>query len=94
MSVREAPGEGPLHLAAGNGRDRLSVPRPALDAARRHRLAQTAADLDTTDRRMSNDEDSSVFMLVLLMHSYQIDGILLPCFPLRCLISMGSILRR
>lgn len=43
---------------------------------------------------MSNDEDSSVFMRVLLMHSHQIDGILLPCFLLRCLISMGLIPRR
>ena len=42
---------------------------------------------------MSNDEDSPVFMRVLLMHLYQIDGILLPCFPLRCLILMGSILK-
>ena len=83
-----------LHLATGHGRHCLSVPRSALDAARRDRLAQTAAHLDTADRRMSNDEDSPMFMRVLLMHSHQIDGILLPCFPLRCLISMGSILRR
>jgi hypothetical protein len=34
-----------------------------------------------------------VFMRVLWMHSHQIDGILLPCFPLRCLILMGSILK-
>ena len=43
---------------------------------------------------MIDDEDSPVFMRVLWMHSDQIDGILLPCSPLRCLISMGSILRR
>jgi len=38
--------------------------------------------------------DSPVFMQVLLMHSHPIDGILLPCFPLRCLILMGSITKR
>ena len=43
---------------------------------------------------MSDDEDSPVFMRVLLLHSDQIDGILIACFPLRCLISMGLIPRR
>ena len=43
---------------------------------------------------MSNDEDSPVFMRVLLLHADEINGILEPCFPLRCLISMGLIPRR
>ena len=94
MSFCEAFGKGPLHLATGDRRHCLSVPRTAFDAARRHRLAQTAADVDTGDRRMSNDEDSPVFMRVLLLHSDDIDGILIACFPPLFLISMGSIPRR
>jgi hypothetical protein len=94
VSVCEALGKGPLHLATGNRRHRLSIPCPAFDVARRHRLAQASEDVDATDRRMSNDEDSPVFMRVLLPHSDVIDGILEPCFPLRCLISMGLIPRR
>ena len=43
---------------------------------------------------MSNDEDSPVFMRVLLLHSDDIDGILIACFPPLFLISMGSIPRR
>ena len=43
---------------------------------------------------MSNDYDSPVFMRVFLPYSEEIDGILLACFPLRCLIWMGLILRR
>ena len=43
---------------------------------------------------MSDDDDSPVFIRVLLLHSDEIDGILKPCFPLRCLISMGLIPRR
>jgi hypothetical protein len=39
-------------------------------------------------------EDSPVFMQVLSMHSNPIDGILVPCFPLRYLILMGSITKR
>jgi transposase len=46
MSFCEAFGEGSLHLAAGNRRHGLSVPSTAFHAARRHRLAQTAEDLD------------------------------------------------
>jgi hypothetical protein len=43
---------------------------------------------------MSNDEDSPVFMRVFLLRSVEVDDILLAWFPLRCLISMGSIPRR
>ena len=43
---------------------------------------------------MSNDEDSPVFMRVLVLHSDDIDGILIACFPPLFLISMGSISRR
>lgn len=43
---------------------------------------------------MSNHEGSPVFMRVLLLHSDEIDGILVACFPLPCLIWMDSIPRR
>jgi hypothetical protein len=44
---------------------------------------------------MSNDEDSLVFMrLSSLLHSDCADGILAPCFLLRCPIWMRSILKR
>ncbi len=44
---------------------------------------------------MSNDEDSPVFMrLSSLLHFDCLDGILDPCFPLRCPIWMRSILKR
>jgi hypothetical protein len=42
---------------------------------------------------VSNNEDSPVFMRVFLLHSDEIDGILIALFPLRCQISMGLILR-
>ena len=42
---------------------------------------------------MSNDSDSPVFMRVFLLYCEKIDGILFACFPLRCLIWMGLILR-
>jgi hypothetical protein len=43
---------------------------------------------------VSDDEGSPVFMRVLLLHRDQIDGILIACFRLRCLISTGLIPRR
>ena len=43
---------------------------------------------------MSDDEGSPVFMQVLLLHRDPIDGILIACFPLRCLISTDLIPRR
>jgi hypothetical protein len=44
---------------------------------------------------MSNDEDSPVFMhLSSLLHSNCANGILDPCFLLRCPIWMRSILKR
>jgi hypothetical protein len=43
---------------------------------------------------MSDDEDSSLFIRLLVLYSAAIDGILIACFPLRCLISMGLIPRR
>jgi hypothetical protein len=43
---------------------------------------------------MSDDEDSPLFMPLLVLYSVAIDGILIACFPLRCLISMGLIPRR
>ena len=71
----------------------MSVTRSAFDAARGDRLAKAAEDLDARDSCMSNDEDSPVFMRVFLLHSDEIDGILIAWFPLRCQISMGLILR-
>lgn len=56
-------------------------------------MAQAAEDVGTGDRGMSNDQDSPVFMRVFLLYGEKIDGILLACFPLRCLIWMGLILR-
>ena len=86
MSFREAFGEGAFHLAAGNRRHCLSVSRPAIDAARRHRLAQARENLDAGVGRMSDDDDSPVFIGFLLLHSDESGGILEPCFPLRCRI--------
>jgi hypothetical protein len=56
-------------------------------------LAEATEDLGTGDRGMSDDSDSPVFMRVFLSYGKKIDGILLTCFPLRCLIWMGLILR-
>jgi len=95
MSSREAIREGAFYLASSHGRYGCSFTRPALDAAGRHRLAQAAEDLDAGSRGMSNDEDSPVFMrLSSLLHSDCADGILDPCFLLRCPIWMRSILKR
>jgi hypothetical protein len=77
MSFCEAFGEGPFHLATGDWRYSLSIARPAFDAARGHRLAEAAEDVDTRDRRMSDDEVSPVFIGVLLLHSDEIDGIII-----------------
>jgi hypothetical protein len=43
---------------------------------------------------MSDDEGSPVFMRVLLLHRDPINGILIACFRLPCLISTGLTLRR
>jgi hypothetical protein len=43
---------------------------------------------------MINDPDSPVFMRVFLRYCEEIDGILLACFPLRCLTLMRLILQR
>src|SRR2546423_1381 len=89
MSPREAIRKGAFYLASSHGRHGRSFSRPTLDAAGRHRLAAPAADVDTGDRGMSNDEDSPVFMRVSsLLHSDFADGILDPCFLLRCPIWM------
>jgi hypothetical protein len=50
--------------------------------------------MDTGDSRVSDDAGSLVFMRFLLLHTDQIDGILIACFRLRCLISTGLIPRR
>jgi hypothetical protein len=50
--------------------------------------------MDTSDRGVSDEADSSLFMRLFLLHSDEIDGILIACFPLRCLIWMDSIPRR
>jgi len=42
---------------------------------------------------MIDDDDSPLFIGVLLLHSDEIGGILKPCFPLRCRISTGLIPR-
>lgn len=94
MPVRKAVREGPVHLAAGNRRHSLSVASTAFDVARRHRLAQTSEEVDTANRRMSNDEDSPVFMRFFLLHLDEIDGILNACFRLRCLTLMRLIPQR
>lgn len=57
-------------------------------------MAQATEDVDAGDRGMSNDSDSPVFMRVFLRYYEEIDGILLACFPLRCLIWMRLILQR
>ena len=56
---------GDVHLAAGYGRNCLSDPCAAFDAARRHRLAQAAENLDARDCGVSDKCDSPVFMRVL-----------------------------
>jgi hypothetical protein len=43
---------------------------------------------------MSYDQDSPVFIRVLLLHSDEIDGIIIACFLLLFLIWMDSIPRR
>jgi transposase len=63
------------------------------DATRGHRLAEATEDVDTRDRRMSYDHDSPVFIRVLLLHSGEIDGIIIACFLLLFPIWMGSIPR-
>jgi hypothetical protein len=68
MSFREAFGEGSLHLAAGDRRHCLLVSRPAFDVARRHRLAQAREDVDAGVGRMSDEDDSPLFIRVLLLH--------------------------
>lgn len=49
--------------------------------------------MDASDRRVSDHEDSPVFMRLFLLHLDEIDGILIACYLLRCQISMGLILR-
>jgi hypothetical protein len=56
-------------------------------------LAEAAEDVDTRDRRMSDDEVSPVFIGVLLLHSDEIDGIIIACFLSLFLIWMDSIPR-
>jgi hypothetical protein len=46
LSVRQAPGEGPLYLATSYGRDGFPDPCAAFDAAGRHRLAVPEENLD------------------------------------------------
>jgi hypothetical protein len=95
MSFREAIRKRTLYLAPGDGRNGCTLTRPTLDAAGRYRLAQAPEDLDAGDRGMSDDEDSPVFMrLLLLLHFYSADGILHACFLLRCPISIRSIPKR
>ena len=42
---------------------------------------------------MSDDDDSPLFIGVLLLHSDESSGILKPCFPLHFRILMGLIQR-
>jgi hypothetical protein len=42
---------------------------------------------------MSDDDDSPLFIGVLLPHTAGSSGILKPCFPFRCRILMGLIRR-
>ena len=65
-------------MAAGYGRDCLSEPRAAFDAAGRHRLAQAAEDLDTGDCSVSDYRDSPLSMRLLWMISVSFHGILQP----------------
>jgi transposase len=62
---RQAPGEGPLHLATSFRRDCFSDACAALDAAGRDRLAQSEENLDARACGMSDQRNSPVFMRVL-----------------------------
>ena len=64
MSVCQASGARAIYLAAGYGRNCLSDTGAAFDAARRHRLAPAAEDLDAGDRGLSDKCDSPLFMRV------------------------------
>ena len=65
----------------------------AFDATGRHRLAQTAEDLDATGRGLIDTRDSPLFMRLLWMHSDVIDGILCAWMQLSCRILTDSIER-
>ena len=76
MSVCQASGARPIHLAAGYGRCRLSDACAVVDAARRHRLASSAEDLDAGDCGLIETRDSPVFMRLLWMIFIVFYGIL------------------
>src|SRR5271170_2151302 len=76
MSICQAFGARTIHLAAGYGRNCLSVACAAFDVTRRHRLAPSAEDLDAGDRGLSNKCDSPLFMRVLQLFSTYFHGIL------------------
>jgi hypothetical protein len=65
VPVCQAIGAGPIHLAAGYGRNCVSDASAAFDAARRYRLAQAGEDLDARDRSLIDQQDSPVFMHIL-----------------------------
>jgi len=65
-------------MAASDGRDCLPESCAAFDAAGRHRLAQTAEDLDTGDCSVSDYRDSPLSMRLLWMISSSFHGILQP----------------
>src|ERR1700735_82596 len=89
VSVCQAPGARAIHLAASYGRNCLSDACAVVDAARRHRLAASAEDVDAGDRGLIDMRDSPLSMHLLLMHCDLIDGILCPWMPLSCRILMG-----
>jgi hypothetical protein len=63
----------------------------ALDAHGRHRLAQTAEDLDAPNRSVSYARDSPVFMRLLWIFCHRSHGILRPWLPPLFPTSIGSI---
>jgi transposase len=67
------------------------TPGSALDAHGRHRLAQTAEDLDAPDRSVSYARDSPVFMRLLWIFCHRSHGILRSWLPPLFPTSMGSI---
>jgi len=94
LSVCQASGARPIHLATSDRRHRLSESCAVVDALGRHRLAPSAEDLGAADRSVSYTRDSPVFMRLLLMHSDRSYGILRSWFLLPCPTLMGSILKR
>src|SRR5260370_11990333 len=84
-------GTWPLDLGASPRRRGLADAGSAPDAHGRHRLAQTAEDLDAPDRSVSYARDSPVFMRLLWIFCHRSHGILRSWLPPLFPTSIGSI---